>query len=121
MDLLSTALAAGVALADSVPNLPGEGLIEYAQTQEVKQRADVQQWATRWRASFVDTGVALDSVRIVFSPPQDRPGDVPLSWKLSARQKEGIAAAWQQIVAGTVEGPRPLEILDEYFPPSSRP
>lgn len=113
LELLSTALAAGTWLDDATEFLPGAG--DAPLPGVTKQRADVEQWATRWKDSFVEAGVELDSVRVVFTPPAGHENDIPLSWKLNAQQKAWLEDAWQSIVNGPSQGPRPLEILDHYF------
>jgi hypothetical protein len=56
--------------------------------------------------------VRIHTVTIDFHPTEDV--RIPLSWKLTHRQKQNLDAAWQKIVAG-LHPHRPLEKLDALF------
>ena len=44
---------------------------------------------------------------------------IPLSWKLTTRQKQNLDDAWRVLREGAHPG-RPLAVLDRYFEPLSR-
>jgi hypothetical protein len=62
----------------------------------------------------------LESVQLVFAPAQTTTGSpaslVPLSWKLTPRQKLAVRQAWEALVRSqAAEGQHPLHVLDRYF------
>jgi hypothetical protein len=62
----------------------------------------------------------IESVQLVFQPKQ-RTNEpfaslIPLSWKLTPRQKLAVQEAWDLIVGSQAGAPEhPLNVLDRYF------
>ncbi|MDP6445441.1 MAG: hypothetical protein QF805_16700 [Pirellulaceae bacterium] len=90
---------------------PAEAARQMSEQGDRLRLAEMQSQSAAAMEEKVDA-LRIESVVFDFHSPQ--PVRIPLSWKLTERQKRNIDEAWEMVLSGEHPG-RPLRVLDRYF------